>query len=238
MSNPFLIGRRQFLITSSGCAAAAVAIGPGLFAREASPKRLAIGFAALELDEPVRGAAAIFAGDGGFIGRGARVSVSGTSGADANPRARRAVELTAHYSYLDGAERRVAPFRAWGSSRITGGQGAPITFTMPVDEVQKLTFVVSAETGAPAGSTSRRDALFLDQTQTTPLPLVLSVQNEEGSLKLARGFYAVVPLYENDAEPRWGAYTIRNARGRWALVDEAGNAAPFEHFVLKIDYAA
>lgn len=239
MSNRHLIGRRQFVMLSSTCAVAAATMGPKLFAREIArqPKRLAVGFATFEENTAVFSAAGIPAGDGGFIGRGARIVASGASGASADPRERRAVDLVAHYSYLDGAERRVAPFRAWGCSRTTGCQGNSVGFNVPVDDVQKIQFTVGLETGTPEGSSSRRSALALDVIESTPLPLTLSLQDEQGSLKLARGFYVIVPMFDGDSEPRWSAWSLRTVGGRWTLVDGEGNSAPFEHFVLRVDYA-
>jgi hypothetical protein len=237
MSNRHLMGRRQFLVLSSTCAVAAAAVGPKLFAGEAAaaPKRLAVGFKAFEQDAVVS-AASIPAGDGTFIGRGARVTASGASGTSAEPRGRRAVELVAHFSYFDGAERKVAPFRAWGCSRVTGCQGSPVGFNVPVDEVQKIVLSVGVERGAPQGITSRRDALT-GSTETADLPLVLSLQEEAGAYALARGFYVVVPMFDGDSDPSWSSWTVRAVDGRFALVDAEGKVASFEHFVLRVDYA-
>ncbi|HEX6095157.1 MAG TPA: hypothetical protein VF432_02450 [Thermoanaerobaculia bacterium] len=237
MSNRHLMGRRQFLVLSSTCAVAAATVGPKLFAGEAaSPKRLAVGFKAFD-QEAVVSAASIPAGDGTFIGRGARVTASGASGTSAEPRAHRAVELVAHFSYLDGAERKVAPFRAWGCSRVTGCQGSPVGFNVPVDEVQRIVLSVGVERGTPSGATSRREAIGIGVTESADLPLVLSLQNEAGAYALARGFYVVVPMFEGDSAPSWSSWTVRAVDGRFALVDATGNVASFEHFVLRVDYA-
>lgn len=239
MSNRQLIGRRKFLIVSTTCAVAAATVGPKLFGGEVvlQPKRLAVGFAAFDETGPVVDATSIPAGDGKFIGRGARIVASGASGASGVPRERRAVELLAHYSYLDGAERRTTPFVAWACSRVTGCQGNGVGFTVPVDEVQKIVFTVGVETGAPGGAASRREALTLGATESVPLPLMLSLQNEPDTVKLARGFYVVVPMFENDSNPNWSSWQLGTVDGRRTLVDRNGNAAAFEHFVLKIDYA-
>jgi len=239
MSNRHLVGRRQFLKVSSACAVAAATMGPRLFAGEVAvqPKRLAVGFVPFEENAPVVDARSIPAGDGAFIGRGARIVASGASGASDVPRNRRAVELLAHYSYLDGAERRAVPFVAWACSRVTGCQGNGVGFTVPVDEVQKLTFTVGVETGAPGGAASRREAVMIGATESTPLPLMLSLQDEPGTVGLTRGYYVIVPLFENDAEPRWSAWRLGVVDGRRTLADGNGKAAAFEHFVLKIDYA-
>jgi hypothetical protein len=239
MSTRHLIGRRQFLIASSACAIATAAVGPKLFAADAgeSPRRLAVGFARFDESAAVHAAEDIPAGDGAFIGRGARISVSGASGASVDPRDRRAVELITHYSYFDGAVRKVAPFRAWGCSRTTGCQGNPVSFTVPVDEMQKIVFSVETERGTPRAVVSRRDALAGVTPEAVALPVSLTLLSGEGT-KLVRGFYVIVPLFDNDAEPRWSSYELKKLDGRWALHDRNGNVAPFEHFVLRIDYAS
>lgn len=245
MSDRHLLGRRQFLKVSSTCAVAAAAIGPRLFAAEsASPKRLAVGFASFEESTAVADASGIPSADGAFIGRGARVTASGASGVSgSDPRARRAVELVAHFSYFDGAERRVAPFRAWSCSRVTGCQGNRAVFTVPVDEVQKIVLTVGVERGTPqtsgAKNPSRRTAIGIGTApaESTVLPLTLSLQNEPGAYRLARGFYVVAPMFEGDADPRWSSWSVRSVEGRWQLVDAGGNTAPFEHLVLSMEYA-
>ncbi|MEO8379805.1 MAG: hypothetical protein ABI779_09095 [Acidobacteriota bacterium] len=238
-TNERKMGRRQFLAVSSTFAIAA-AVAPKLFGAEIlTPlKRLAVGFARFDEDATLIAAAGIPAGDGAFIGRGARITASGASGASVDPRQRRGVELLTHYSYLDGAERREAPFTAWACSRSTGCQGNSVGFNVPVDEVQRLRFSVIVESGADAApKTSRRRAIGGAPVQSQDMPVTLSLLSEPGAIKLVRGFYVIVPLFENDSEPRWSAFQVRRVDGRLALVDAGGNAAPFEHFVLRIDYA-
>ncbi|HET8798489.1 MAG TPA: hypothetical protein VFO89_12415 [Thermoanaerobaculia bacterium] len=240
MSNRHLMGRRQFLIASSACVAAAAAIGPRLFAAAdaaARPQRLVIGFASFDEGASLVPASSIPAGDGAFIGRGARVSVSGASGAPPEPRARRAVELLVNHSYFDGAERRTAPFVAWACSRATGCQGNTVNFTVPVDDVQSLSLTVGSERGAVPGDASRRQAISIDATESVALPVDLGIQHD-AALKLARGFYIIVPMFEGDAEPSWSRFSLARVDGRWALVDGEGAVAPFEHFVIRVDYAS
>ena len=237
------IGRRQFLVVSSTCAVAAV-VAPKLFGGTPAvqPKRLAVGFSSHEENAALMAASGVPAGDGGFISRGARITVAGASGASVDPRGRRATELRAHYSYLDGSERRDAPFLAWGCSRVTGCQGNAVSFNVPVDEVQRIRFTVGVESGtaATAAATTRRNAFNrdADPPDAKALPVALSLLSEPDSLKLVRGYYVIVPLFENDGEPRWSNWRVARADGRMALVDSSGNVAPFEHFVLRIDYAS
>jgi len=230
--------RREFLVVSSTVAAATAAVGPKLFAGEAAaPKRLAVGFAPPEESAALAAASSIPAGDGGFIRRGARVTVSGASGAPADPRSRRAVDLLVNYSYFEGAQRREAPFHAWSCSRTTGCQGSPVRFTVPVDEVQKISLSVGVADGPSTPATRRRASGASPAPAGDALPVTLSMLSDPSSLKLVRGFYVIVPLFEGDGEPRWSAYTLDRREGRWALHDREGNVAPFEHFVLRIDYA-
>ena len=232
------LDRREFLVVSSVVAAATAAVGPKVFAGEAAvPQRLAVGFAPPEEGAAVVAASSIPAGDGTFIGRGARVSVSGASGGTDNPRTRRAVDLLVNYSILDGATRREAPFRAWSCSRTTGCQGSPVSFGVPVDEVQKISLSVgvASEKVAPAARMIHGG----DAPAPAPaaLPVTLSMLSDPSSLKLVRGFYVIVPLFEGDRDPRWSAFTLDRREGRWALHDAEGNVARFEHFVLRVDYA-
>lgn len=234
------IGRREFLVLSSTCAAATAAFGPKLFAAEsqAVAKRLAVGFTDAEEGAAFVPAAQIPSGDGGFISRGARIAVSGASGVPAAPDARRTVELRTHFPYFEGADRREAMYLAWGSNRRTGSQGAPVSFVAPVDVEQKVLLSVAVESGAVGGTPTRRRAVGGAGTASSSmLPLTLALTSEAETLKLVRGYYAVVPLFENDREPRWSDYTLARKDARWALVDRNGEVAPFEHFVLRIDYA-
>src|SRR4051794_25577204 len=220
--------RREFLIVSSTVAVATAAAGPKLFAGEAAvPKRLAIGFAPPDETSALVAASSIPSGDGAFIGRGARVAVSGASGAAADPRSRRAVELVVNYSYLEGAQRREAPFRAWSCSRTTGCQGSPISFIVPVDEMQKISFRVAVESKAPLPTRQRATAKSSAVSADEGLPMTLSMLSDPPSLKLVRGFYVVVPLFDADREPRWSEFTLDRRDGRWALHDRDGNVAPY-----------
>jgi len=238
-TNERKMGRRQFLAVSSTFAIAAT-VAPKLLGEALTPlKRLAVGFARFDDDAFLIPASGIAAGDGAFLDRGARITASGASGASADPRQRRGVELLTHYAYLDGRERREAPFTAWACSRNTGCQGNSVGFNVPVDEQQSLRFSVVVESGAvlPVSKTSRRQAIGGKAMQSQAMPVTLALRNEPGSLNLVRGFYVIVPMFENDSEPRWYNWQVRPVDGRMALVDRAGSCAPFEHFVLRIDYA-
>lgn len=199
--------RREFLVLSSMAAIAAAAVGPKLFAAPpTAASRLAVGFAAPAAGV-VADAASVPTSDGSFISHGARISFVGARNA------RRALELTANFSYFDGANKRNAPFRVWAR----GGNG--VSFDMPVELDQKLTFVVAADSA-------------------TTLPLTLTLQNQKNALMLTRGFYVIAPLGSSDSAPKWSNYELKKNGGRWELFDRRTAApATLEHFVLRVDYA-
>ena len=237
-TNGHEIGRREFLLLSSTCALAAVTVGPRLFAESsgASLKRLAVGFVPLLGESRAYPAAELPAGDGRFISRGARVSVSGASGSYPGSPERRAVELVTHYSYFEGSERREAPFLAWGCNRRTRCQGNSIRFTIPVDEDQKIRFSVGVEAGPVSkDDPSIRDRALSAVAESHALPVTLSLLSEPDSLKLVPGHYVIAMLFENDVEPVWSDWQLRRVDGRLALTDEGGTLAPFEHLVVSID---
>ena len=243
MSDRHRLGRREFLITTSACAVAASVLGPSLFAsnRSQSVSRIAVGFARVGEKAALLPASSIPSSDGGFISRGARIAVSGSSGTSDDPRARRAVELLVHFPYFDGARVENAPFHAWSSSRVTGGQGSPIRFVVPVDLLQKIDMAVVLESGdrEVGAPTSRRRAIggAAAATSSKTFPLSFAVRDDEFAMKLVRGFYVLVPLLDSDPEPAWSNFHLFQRDGRWALVDGMGEAAAFEHLVLHIGYA-
>ncbi|MEO8379802.1 MAG: hypothetical protein ABI779_09080 [Acidobacteriota bacterium] len=245
MSTPSVIGRREFLVASSATLVAAATLGPSLFAgaSASSLRSLAVGFANSAEKSRLVDASTISSGDGGFIGAGARIAVSGSSGTSGAARDRRAVQLLTNFAYFEGATLRMAPFQAWGASRVTGGQGSPVRFTIPVDLTQSISLTVVVESGdtSPSAPTSRRRAMGspggAGSPGVTSLPLVLSVKGDSSAISLVRGFYVVAPLFEGDRAPDWSQYRLFQVDGRWALIDEAGGLAPFEHVVLNISYA-
>ena len=114
------------------------------------------------------------------------------------------------------------------------------SFNVPVDEDQRIRFTVGVESGAApsSGPTTRRAIVDAAPTESQALPVVLSLLSGPDSLKLVRGFYVIVPLFENDGEPRWSDWQLRRVEGRMSLVNGNGDIAPFEHFVLRVDYAS
>jgi hypothetical protein len=233
------LGRREFL-TTSACALAAVAAGPELFAGLVwQPRLIVAGFAPLEIESAgterfernVIAADRIGAADPAFGRHGVSVSMNGLSGGD--PRARRAMEFLAHYTYTEAGQSRVVPFRVWA------GAGSPVRFTVPVDEQQRLTFSVTAPMPAtePAAPATRR--AFARRAQSEAVPTALPVElSLGGGVSLRRGFYVIVPVYDGQSSPDWSSYSLRRAGARWTLHRLDGQPVSFEHFVVRIDHAA
>src|SRR5690242_14170089 len=79
------LGRREFLLLTSGCAAATIAIGPNLFAGVlASQRDVAVGYLPLDAVRPgsddlyaMASAESLTMSDGSFIRSGARVKLEG-----------------------------------------------------------------------------------------------------------------------------------------------------------------
>lgn len=238
----FLVGRREFLLSTGASVIATATLGPQIFAASAPSDRLAVGFAHLAGTSYLVDAATIPGGDGTFIRTGTRVAVSGSGGAKGDPALRRITELRSYFSYFEGGEIQSAPFLAWSASRATGGQGSPIRFTVPVDQMQKLSFSLRVGPDEPQVlPTSRRRAARGAGGATAAagprdLPLTLSLQNEPGAFPLLRGYYVVVPLSDRESTPDWSRYRLFLVDGRWSLLDGSGAPALFEHFVLNVAY--
>lgn len=234
------MGRREFL-TTSACALATAAVGPEVLAGLAWQPRLVVaGFAPLEIESAgtevfernVVAAERNGVADTAFLRHGASVSMHGVSGGD--PRARRALDFLVHYAYSDNGETRFAPFHAWARS------GSPVRFTVPVDEQQRIRFSVTAPMPVPeaAQPASRRVLARRPRTSTTAptaLPVELSLG---GNISLRRGFFIIVPVYDGQSAPDWSAYSLRRHDGRWTLHERGNTPAAFEHFVVRVDYAA
>lgn len=231
-------GRRNFLKLSS-VAIATAAVAPRVFAGAVAgeqPNGVAVGFVALDrTDSPLVSANSIPSSDGAFIGRGARVSVLSAGQA---AKGRRVAELCAVYSYFDGASLQQAPFCAGAMGRAAGAKLKVGNFEVPVDLSQKLSFTVTGEraVAAPGVATARFNRTEDTTVEKSVLPVTFALANEAGAFALARGFYVIAPMYAGDDQPRWSSYSLRQDGGSWSLVGRDGEPAPFEHFVIRIDY--
>jgi hypothetical protein len=225
------IGRRDFL-KSASVALATAAVGPQMFAAASSkPKSIVAGFsplgaetAATEFAFNVSSADRLSGPDGTFLRTDARIRVAGVSGGVLKNR--RSREFVAHFSVGHGGTRQSAPFTAWRCGR-SFDCNTPVSFNVPVNDDQKIQFSVLGE-GASA-------------PEETALPVELTLRNGGQGVPLNRGYYIIVPLFEQQVTPAWSMYMLRrNAAGRLALHEIAnGEVRPvdFEHFVIRVDYA-
>ncbi|MDQ3280929.1 MAG: twin-arginine translocation signal domain-containing protein [Acidobacteriota bacterium] len=241
MSEQKGMGRRQFLVLSS-IAVASAAVAPKLFADEAvaaeNAGRVAVGFAPMDEKGALRSASDIMSGDGAFISRGARLTVFGAYGASENSEARRVVDLSLNYASFDGEKAQALPFHAWGASRASGTEASPTSFTVPVDADQQLSFIVRTQTGRPPGTLASRRSLLDTEAREAEMPVALTTLSAQGQLKIARGYYVLVPLAGTENEPRWSEYRMGRVGNRITVVGDEGNVAPFEHLLVRVDYAS
>lgn len=228
------LGRREFLLLTSSCAAATLALGPDLFAGVLSPRRdVAVGYLPIDAVTPgsddlysMVSADALTMSDGAFIRSGARVKLEGIG---YGPGSRRTIVFSPHY-LVDGTSDVAVD--AWRFTRSTNAAGGPVAFRMPLDGDQRMRFSL-----VTASRVHRRDE---SEDPQEPLAVAFSLNNEPDVVKLSRGYYAVVPLHDGAAPPRWGATTLRRYQGN-LLMHEMRDGVPVpvgrEHFVLRFDYA-
>lgn len=230
------MGRREFLTASASVLAAAV-VGPELLAGgQALPRSIATAFAPFAVDSASPGdvelwltpAERIGAADRAFLRNGASVSMYGVSGGEAQSRG--SLAFDAHYTVSEGGVRRELPFHAWA------GGGGPVRFNVPLDDEGRIRFSVTARTAVSQPSRRSR-AVSRGNTDSAPSALAVEL-SLDGPIRLQRGFYVIAPLVEDQSAPGWWEYAVRKVNGRWGVYSIVGTPAPFEHFVVRVDYAA
>jgi hypothetical protein len=228
------MGRREFIVLSSTCAVGVLATGPKLLADALvplAPNTLAIGFASL--DTPLGGmdafvsADSVPTGDGAFIGRDAKVTIEGTRGNAAGER-----QITTLCAEYEGDVVGRVSVYSWAYNTPMKTAGGRNTFRMPLDSKQRLTFQFLTSPAA-----GRRRSTQSGPETETPSALVLTTLSDPDTLKLRRGYYAIVPL-DGDRAPNWSAFILQQQNGQ-VLLASKGTGAPYEHehVVLRIDYA-
>lgn len=252
------VGRREFLVMSGAAIAAASFADRFLFAQDAPAivsgnARLAVGFVSSEgrrlRTDGVGSSSAIRAvdaknipsSDGSFISSRARVSVMAIYGGQAMPREK--VQLVAHIRPLGASD--ALPFYVWTSGR---GMSSPSSFTVPVDQDQRIDLSLVVNGGAVESKLVARrpdvgrltDDRKAEMSLRDTLPLVLALGNESGSFKLRRGFYIVsLDAIASGKDPAWGSLQIRKG-ANLQLMDVSGvepKPAEGNFLVLKVDYA-
>jgi len=228
------LGRREFLVFGSSAAAATLAFGPQMFAGVfADARALAIGFVPIEeidgergdaFDARLRVASRLRRGDRTFARKGAQVTIAGAAAGDAQ----RLLSFRPHYRLEDGRDIAV---HAWSFTTSTSNASGPSRFVMPLDDQEKaLRFSLVAR------SKQVVDGKPVDNVTN----VALSLRHHEGAVKLVRGYYVIVPLFD-EAEPRWSSYTLLRDKGNLVMHERyAGETRPVarEHVVLRVDHAA
>jgi hypothetical protein len=237
-------GRREFLKAST-CALAAAAVAPQAFAGLVGPPKLMVaGYSPLDIESAELSAivsnvtdASRAAADRAFLRNDARVSAYGLSGG--NRWDLRARDLTTHYAIGKGKDRQTVPFHTWVSSGRPDAT-SPVSFNVPIDEEQRISFTVAAMMPQIDGSSSRRGILSNSTSAPVTIPIGLSLSGERDTFPLSRGFYIIVPVYDGQTPPSWESYMLRRTAGGWGLFELGGadaRPATFEHFVVRVDYA-
>jgi hypothetical protein len=247
------MGRREFLLVTSGTALAAMAFGQELLpsiSGSAQQRNYALGYAEFDAlrQAPARkgffpnvSSADALSPDGNFIRNGARISIRGAN-AEALKQGNRSMLLTVQYLASEGGTQRSYPFYAWSYS-TSSGMSSPVSFVVPVDQDQHVRFLLGA-TPAPVQSStavSRRGLLNTGaaaEAGAAPDAITLSLLSGDGSPKLRRGYYILAPLAPGASAPRWSSLELRNQDGFKLFQSNGLDAVPadFDYVILYIDY--
>ena len=228
------LGRREFLVLTSSCAAATVAFGPNVFGDVfAAPRDLAVGAVSIDdIDARLTDASKINSADASFLRNAAKVTLAGIALADQN---QRSIGFRPHY-LVEGND---IPVDAWGFNRQSKSCGGPNEFVMPVDVEERLRFSLVVHN--PKESWLKRHLMPESARPETQTPsLTLSLRNEPNAFNLARAYYVIVPLHDGASAPRWSDYALLKQNGHLVMHEMRGEVPqPLarEHFVLRVDYA-
>lgn len=227
------VDRREFLLLTSTCAAATLALGPNVFASSPSQRDVAVGFLPIDAvtvatDRPARMQPAdkILSSDGSFLSQGVRVRMAGAAPGTGS---RCTIAFQAQY-LADGTQN--VPVDVYRFERKTRLMGGLAEFGMPIDVDQRLRFSLTSAPSDPA--------LALENGTGQTSTVTLSLRNEPDVFRLTRGYYVIVPLYDGTAAPNWNATTLISKGGRVVMHDVRGSEllpVNREHFVLRMDYA-
>jgi hypothetical protein len=254
------VGRREFILMTSGTALAAMAMGQVDFSSSpASDRSISLGYADPDAAKSadarfvsnVMSADRVSSGDGGFL-RGVRVSVRGFNVTPKASTGRKDIQLITNYTVMEAGVPKLFPFVAWSYSKSSGA-GHRVSYIVPLDQNQHLRLMLktdlsateaNAEAVAPSVARTRRN-LFSNlvgeaaNSRTDPDSVTLSVAGEKGMTKLRRGYYIIAPTAGGVSEPDWTRFQIRNGEGGLKLFATDGiDAAPanFEYLILQVDY--
>jgi hypothetical protein len=253
------IGRRQFLLASSGTALAVMAFGQDAFTVPAGQSAAAdlpfsIGFVDADLmpatgdDQRFRANAAaadrMTSGDGSFIRNGARISVKAAHVTPRSASGRAAIDITVQYDISDGGAPRQVPFYAVSYRKSAGAVIPNSSFRVPLNPDQNVAMVIASSgsgttTAASTASatTMRSRRSILDALKTEPKPgEVKFALATNGGPKLRRGFYVVAFPAAGAATPDWSSIQLQRDFELYQMKGFTPSKVDFEYVVLAVDY--
>jgi hypothetical protein len=253
------VGRREFILMTSGTVLAAMAMGQVNVSSPASGRSVSLGYADPDAAKSadarfvpnVMSADRVSYGDGGFL-RGARVSVRGFNVTPNASTGRKNIELITNYTVTEDGLPKLFPFIAWSYTKSSGA-GHRLSYTVPLDQHQHLLLMLKTDLSAtetsdatvmPGVARTRRNLFSNLMSEAAngivdPDAVTLSVAGEKGMPKLRRGYYILAPTVGGAAEPDWSRFQVRSGENGLKLFAMDGfDAVPadFEYLILQVDY--
>jgi hypothetical protein len=252
------LGRREFILMTSGTALAAMAMGQVNFSSPAPGRSVSIGYADPDAAKSadarfvpnVMSADRVSSGDGGFL-RGVHVSVRGFNVTPNASTGRKNIQLITNYTVMEDGLPKLFPFIAWSYTRSSGA-GHRLSYTVPLDQHQHLLLMLKTDLSAtetsdatvvPGVARTRRNLVsnLLSEAANSvdPDAVTLSVAGEKGTSKLRRGYYMIAPTVGGALDPDWSRFQVRsgeNGLKLFAMDGFAAAPADFEYLILQIDY--
>ncbi len=261
MNNPKQqgLGRREFILMTSGTALVAVAMGQVNFSSPAPARSVALGFAESDAAKSadarfvpnVMSADRVSSGDGSFL-RGARVSIRGFNVTPKASTGRKDIQFITNYTVMEAGVPKLLPFVAWSYSKSSGA-GHRVSYVVPLDQDQHLRFMLKTDLSATETNTevvassvamARRNLFsnLVSEAANSPVDpdaITLSIAGEKGMTKLRRGYYIIAPTAGGVSDPDWSRFQIRSGEDGLKLFAMDGfDPAPadFEYLIMQVDY--
>lgn len=243
------IGRREFLLASSGTALAVFAFGQDAFTRSPANEAAAqlpfsLGFVdadvfadvdAKRFAPNVGAAERMITGDGSLLRSGVRVAVRQASMRPNSPNGRASVDVIAQYSIADGGTVRQLPYYVVSYRKSPGAVIVPSSFRVPLGAEQNVTLLITASAQAQsqaADGISRRNLLSSLEAGEKPGQLQLSLMGSTGP-KLRRGYYIIA--FTDGAAPDWSSLQLQTDLFLYERRSFETTKVGFEYIVLEVE---
>ncbi|MCU1245344.1 MAG: hypothetical protein JWN02_1254 [Acidobacteria bacterium] len=245
------LGRREFLMYTSGTALAVMTLGPELLSAasvgtSSAPTTFSLGYSepdALErtgdkFPPNVMAAERVTSSDGRFIDGGVRVAVRGWNFRPEAASSLDALDLVVEYRVPgnDGSLQSI-PFNAWSYTKKGRLISSPLSFTVSLDHDQHLRMLLS--TNGTAGTAPKpaveplapgrsRRSVFSGAVTTEsiesgkkPEAVTLTLLSEDMP-KIRRGYYILAPVGNGVSAPDWSRLQLRRDEGGLKLYQANG----------------